>query len=54
MVTNLKIEYVRINKARFYDLYIYITILILGTSSYKIEYKIDGIYNAVLNSSLLL
>ena len=39
MVTNLEIGY---------------QILVLGTSSYEIEEGIDGIYNAVLNSSLLL
>ena len=57
MVTNLEIGYVKINTAGFYDLYVYNTqyyILILGTSSYKIEEEMDGIYNAVLNSSLLL
>ena len=43
MVTNLEIGYVRINKAGFYDLDIYNTILILGTCSYKIEEEIDDI-----------
>ena len=51
-VTNLEIGYYQ-NKIAGSMIYIS-TILVLGTSSYKIEEEIDGIYNAVFNSSLLL
>ena len=52
-VTNLEIGYYQNKKGRFYDLYLQHYILVLGTC-YEIEEDIVVIYNAVLNSSLLL